>query len=123
MRHYRVTTVAAGGVLEIQVLRPGALLALRGRLSASTVADVRLALADAIEHGVGDIVVDLRAAELVDATGLGVLVGGHRRADRAGRRLVLRAVPERIDRLLLATRLHRVLTVERTIALDQPIPA
>jgi anti-anti-sigma factor len=123
MRHYRVTTVEAGGVLEIQVLRPGALLALRGRLSASTVADVRLALADAIEHGVGDIVVDLRAAELVDATGLGVLVGGHRRADRAGRRLVLRAVPERIDRLLLATRLHRVLTVERTIALDQPIPA
>lgn len=105
------------------MIRPGALLALRGRLSAATVADVRLALADAIEQGVGDIVVDLSAAELVDATGLGVLVGGHRRADRAGRRLVLRAVPDRIDRLLLATRLHRVLTVERAIALDQPISA
>src|SRR5206468_7547502 len=63
--------------------------------------------------GTGDLVVDLGRAELIDATGLGVLVGTHRRADRAGRRLVLRAVPDRIDRLLIATRLHRVLAVEQ----------
>jgi anti-sigma B factor antagonist len=110
--------------MEITVLRPGALLALSGRLGATTVADVRNSLAHAIEQGTGDLVVDLHGVELVDATGLGVLVGAHRRADRASRRLVVRNVPERIDRLLVATRLHRVLCIDRTvIELDEPISA
>lgn len=110
--------------MEIAVLRPGALVALSGRLGATTVADVRNALADAVERSAGDLVVDLQGVELVDATGLGVLVGAHRRADRAGRRLVLRNVPDRIDRLLVATKLHRVLCVDRSIVhLDEPISA
>ena len=110
--------------MEIAVLHPGALLALSGRLGATTVADVRNALAEAIEQGSGDLVVDLIGVELVDATGLGVLVGAHRRADRAGRRLVLRAIPDRIDRLLVATKLHRVLCIDRTvIRLGEPISA
>jgi anti-anti-sigma factor len=110
--------------MEISVLRAGLLLALSGRLGATTVADVRHALAHAIEQGAGDLVVDLHDVELVDATGLGVLVGAHRRADRAGRRLVVRNVPERIDRLLVATRLHRVLCIDRTvIQLDEAISA
>ena len=102
--------------MEIRVLRPGCSLALSGRLGSATVGDVRTALSEAIESGVDDLLVDLGAVELVDATGLGVLVGGHRRAERAGRRLVLCNVPERIERLLLATRLHRVLAVERHAA-------
>src|SRR5437588_7139154 len=80
---------AGGQTMKIEVLRPGAYVALSGRLGATTVADVRTVLADAVERGVGDLVVDLRGVVLVDATGLGVLVGTHRRADRAGRRLVL----------------------------------
>jgi anti-anti-sigma factor len=51
----------------------------------------------------------------MDATGLGVLVGAHRRAQKLGRRLVLRGVSPRLARLLLATRLHRVLTLETAI--------
>ena len=110
--------------MEISVLRVGVLLALSGRLGATTVADVRNALALAVEQGAGDLVVDLHGVELVDATGLGVLVGAHRRADRAGRRLVVRNVPERIDRLLVATRLHRVLCIDRSVVtLDEPISA
>jgi anti-anti-sigma factor len=115
--------------MQIHVVKPGAALALSGRLGAATVADVRHALADAIDNGVDDLQVDLGGVELVDATGLGVLVGAHRRADRLGRRLVLMRVPERIERLLLATRLHRVLVVDRTVTvdgviqLDQPVSA
>jgi anti-anti-sigma factor len=109
--------------LEIQVLRPGAALALSGRLGAATVADVRAALYEAVDSGVEDLLLDLHGVELVDATGLGVIVGAHRRADRLGRRLVLQRLPERIDRLLLATRLHRVLYVDRAISLDQPVSA
>jgi len=39
-----------------------------------------------------------------------VIVGTHHRARRAGRRLVLVDVSPRLDRLLRASRLHRVLT-------------
>lgn len=100
--------------MDVHVVHPGCAIALSGRLGAATVADVRAALSDAVDGGVGDLLVDLAGVELVDATGLGVLVGTHRRADRAGRRLVLTSVPQRIERLLLATRLHRVLTVDRS---------
>jgi len=39
-------------------------------------------------------------------------MGAHRRAGRAGRRLVLTGVPPQMQRLLIATRLHRILTIE-----------
>jgi anti-sigma B factor antagonist len=102
--------------VQIEVVRPGCLLVLHGRLSSTSVGDVRTALSEAIEAGIDDIVVDMSGVELMDASGLGVLVGSHRRAERAGRRLVLQNVPERIERLLLATRLHRVLCVDRVAA-------
>jgi anti-anti-sigma factor len=89
-----------------------------GRLDVHSVADVRDAMHTAIDRGSGDLVLDLGDAEVMDATGLGVLVGAHRRAQRAGRRLVLRRVSPRLSRLLLATRLHRVLHLERAIDLE-----
>jgi anti-anti-sigma factor len=98
--------------VRVRVDRPTGPVRLEGRLDVHTVADVRRVLHAAVDHGVGDLVVDLSGLELVDATGLGMLVATHRRAVRAGRRLVLRGVPERVQRLLVVTRLHRVLHVE-----------
>jgi len=95
--------------LRIDLVIPGARIDLAGRLSAATVADVRVALRDAVDAGIDDLELGLSGVELVDATGLGVLVATHRRADRAGRRLVLCDVPDRLARLLLVTRLNRVL--------------
>lgn len=95
--------------VSIRPVVPGARIDLAGRLSASTVADVRLALREAVDSGVDDLEIGLSGIELVDATGLGVLIATHRRADRAGRRLVLCDVPDRVSRLLLVTRLNRVL--------------
>ena len=82
---------------------------LTGRLDVHAAADVRNALAAAVDAGTGDLVLDLAELEAVDATGLGVLVGAHRRAQRAGRTLVLEAVPDSVGRLLLVTRLDKVL--------------
>jgi anti-sigma B factor antagonist len=81
-----------------------------GRLDVNTVAVVRQALQDIVDRGVGDLLLHLADAEVHDATGLGVIVGAHHRARRAGRRLVLVDVSPRLDRLLRASRLHRVLT-------------
>ncbi len=92
----------------------GALVSLTGRLDVHAAADVRLALADAVDAGSGELVLVLAELESVDATGLGVLVGAHRRAQRAGRTLVLEDVPDTVSRMLFVTRLDRVLQMRRT---------
>jgi len=89
-----------------QVVRIGA------RLDAGTSAGVRTRLHDAVDSGEGDLILDVSKLEMIDATGLGVLVGTHRRAISVQRRLVLRGVPPRIMRILAVTRLNRVLRVE-----------
>jgi len=109
--------------LVISIDQPGTLLSLSGRLSARTVADVRAALVAAIACGAGDLIVDIEQVELVDASGLGVLVGAHRLALRGERRLVLRNTPERIERLFAVTHLNRVLAFEQIITLDEVVSA
>jgi len=89
-------------------------LTLTGPLDVHVAADVRLALAAAVDAGSGELLVDLRDVGPVDATGLGVLVGAHRRAQRAGRTLVLADVPDQVARLLFLTRLDRVLVLRRS---------
>ncbi len=88
-----------------------------GRLDVHTVPAVREALHAAVDAGTGDLVVHVADIVVADATGLGVFVGAHRRAQRTGRRLVLRSVPLPALRLLRVTRLHRVLQVEDEQAL------
>jgi anti-anti-sigma factor len=90
---------------------PGQRIRLCGRLDVTTVADVRSVLHSALDSGTGDFVVDVSGVDVLDATGIGVLVGAHRRAGRRGRRLVLTSLPPRLHRLLVVTRLHRVLHV------------
>src|SRR5690606_17665474 len=70
------------------------------------------ALHIAVDSGDGDLVLDLAELDSWDATGLGVIMGVHRRAGRCGRRLVLRDVPPPMHRLLVAPRLHRILAIE-----------
>jgi anti-anti-sigma factor len=81
-------------------------------LAVRTAADARSALHSAVDGGRGDLVLDLTELDSWDATGLGVIMGAHRRAGRRDRRLVLRGVPPQMQRLLVATRLHRILVIE-----------
>ncbi|MCX4746726.1 STAS domain-containing protein [Kitasatospora sp. NBC_01287] len=101
--------------MEYPGLGGHAVLALEGRLDVRSAADARARLHQAVDGGAGDLVLDLRALDSWDATGLGVIMGTHRRAGRLGRRLVLREVPPQLQRLLVATRLHRILAVEGAV--------
>jgi anti-sigma B factor antagonist len=103
-----LTMVGAPPVCVAEI-SAGQEVSVAGRLDVHTVADVRLALYDILDRGVGDLLLHLAEAEVHDATGLGVIAGTHSRARRAGRRLVLVDVSPRLDRLLHASRLHRVL--------------
>jgi anti-anti-sigma factor len=105
-----------GDYLELAEVERGRVLALRGRLDVAVATDVRLALADAVGQADGELILDLSGLDAVDATGLGVLVGAHRHAGREGRTLVLRDVGPTVARLLLLTRLDRVLRTARTAA-------
>lgn len=101
-------------------------LVVGGRLDVRSAADARTALHTAVDSGGGDLVLDLAGLDSWDATGLGVIMGAHRRAGRCGRRLVLRDVPPQMQRLLVATRLHRILAIEETAgqgSTQAPAPA
>ena len=99
--------------LSVEVLLPGAEVARDGRLDARSANHARAVLESAVDDGVGDLVLHVVHLELWDAVGLGVLVGVHRRARRAGRRLVLTGVHARQARILHAVGLARGLVLQR----------
>ena len=88
---------------------------LRGSLDLATSPTVRAALMEATEKGKRHIVVDLTQLEFLDSTGLGALIGAHRRATEhdGSFRLVVSEGP--IARLLNITGLIRVLSVYHTL--------
>lgn len=98
--------------LRIEVIRRGTELVISGRLDARSAPGAREALHATVDAGSGDLLIHVPDLEIWDASGLGVIVGAHRRARQTGRRLVLTEVPPRQLRLFRATRLNRVLAVQ-----------
>jgi anti-sigma B factor antagonist len=88
---------------------------LRGSLDLATSPTVRAALSEAMEKGNQDLIVDLSQLEFLDSTGLGVLIGAHRRAaERGGSfRLIISDGP--ISRLLNITGLIGVFAVYHSV--------
>ncbi|MEP6666867.1 MAG: STAS domain-containing protein, partial [Nocardioidaceae bacterium] len=69
------------------------LVRIGAHLDVRNVAGARTELNNVLESAAGDqgdIVIDMAALEVIDATGLGMLTAAHLRAERAGRHLVLR---------------------------------
>lgn len=58
-------------------------LVVGGRLDVRSAADARTVLHAAVDGGVGDLLLDLSELDSWDATGLGVIMGAHRRAAAA----------------------------------------
>ncbi len=87
----------------------GVLITVTGRLDARSAADLRSALHRVIAQGADPIHLDLTGAHIGDACALGLLLEAHRRARRAGRRLVVVAADDRTRRLLLRLRLPGLL--------------
>jgi anti-anti-sigma factor len=89
------------------------------RLDVATSADIRRLLHEAVDHCVGDLRLDVSEVNVIDAAGLGVLVGARRRADVLGVRVVLVNVPPRLHRLLAVTRLSRLFVYDHVITLPE----
>lgn len=88
---------------------------LRGSLDLATAPSVRAALVEAAGAGKHDIIVDLTKLEFLDSTGLGALIGAHRRAIENGGSVRLAVGEGAIARLLNITGLMRVFSVYATL--------
>jgi anti-anti-sigma factor len=104
---------AEGDAMRTTTVVVGQLVQLCGRLDGAGSGPARDALHAALTAGSGRLVVDLAGVDLLDATGLGVLMGTHRRARLAGRQLVLRDASPRVARILRLTRVDRIIETER----------
>ncbi len=87
------------------------LFKLRGSLDLATSGNLRESLAKAAQEGHHDLVVDLAQVDFLDSTGLGALIGAHRRALESGGQVRLIVTGGPIARLLNITGLVRVFAV------------
>jgi anti-sigma B factor antagonist len=100
-------------LLEVEVAGEGArrTVALRGELDVVTSPQLRETMLGLVDNGVRVVDIDLSGLELIDSTGLGVLVGVLKRVLQHGGELRLRS-PQRATRKVLSiTGLDRVFTV------------
>lgn len=88
---------------------------LRGTLDVATSPSVRAALIEAAENGKHEIIVDLSQVEFLDSTGLGALIGAHRRALEKNGRVRLVCTDGPIQRLLNITGLMKSFAVYTTL--------
>lgn len=91
------------------------LFKLRGSLDLATAPTVRAALSEAAEKGSQHLIVDLTQLEFLDSTGLGVLIGAHRRAAEHGGSVRLVVSDGPISRLLNITGLIAVFSVYHSL--------
>jgi anti-sigma B factor antagonist len=89
-----------------------AVVAVHGELDIENAAALKQALVEAIgEHRGRRIVVDLEGLEFIDSVGLGILIGGLKRARSSDGDLVLVATGRNVLRVLELTGLVRVFEI------------
>ena len=103
--------------LDVQTTPDGSaqVFALRGTMDIATSPTVRAALLEAADRGHHDIIVDLTQLEFLDSTGLGALIGAHKRAKEHGGRIRLVVQDGQILRLLRITGLLGVFAVYHSL--------
>lgn len=98
---------------------------LHGSLDISTSPTVRAALVEAADRGQHEIIVDLTHLEFLDSTGLGALIGAHKRARDHNGRVRLVVQEGQILRLLRITGLLGIfpvyLSIDAALADEEPL--
>lgn len=89
---------------------------LSGRFDGRSTDVVREALYAYIDRCPEDVVVDVSGVESADVTAVRLLAVASRRTERSGRRLVLRGCCPAVRRLLVVSRLRRLMQLERETA-------
>jgi anti-sigma B factor antagonist len=101
-----------GLAISVESHGPTTLVVLRGDLDLATAPDLRECLVKVIDEGTR-IVVDMETVGFLDSAGLGVLVGGLKRARTGGGELELVCSSRDVLKPLEITGLDRVFTIHR----------
>lgn len=91
-------------------------VAIDGELEVSEAAALRDLLGSLVAGPQSRVLLDLSRVTFIDSSGIGVLVGAHRRAAEAGARLGLAEPTAGVRRVLELTRTDRVLSIFGTAA-------
>jgi anti-sigma B factor antagonist len=82
-----------------------------GEIDLATVNTLRSAITSAMQQGAHHLTLDLDQVTYIDSSGLGTLIGAHKRLLASGGTLTVRCSQARVLRLLTITGIDRVLTV------------
>jgi anti-sigma B factor antagonist len=96
---------------EIHTQDRAVVIAVSGELDLASAPSLEEKLEDAERSHAGPVIVDLRALEFIDSTGLGILIKAHQQAERSGRQFAIVRGPSQVQRLLSLTGLEERLTV------------
>jgi anti-sigma B factor antagonist len=88
----------------------------RGEIDLATSPRLRSALVDAVGVEPRDLVIDLSSVDLIDSTGLGVLLGALRRARQGGARLVLSGLSGQVREVFALTGLDANFDIAGSVA-------
>ena len=103
--------------VETRSPRPGvAIIALIGEVDVYTSPKVKQEIVDLLNNGTHKLVVDLTGVEYLDSTGLGVLIGGLKRAREREGDLKLVCDNTRILRIFEITGLTKIFDIHRSDA-------
>lgn len=105
-----------------------ALIVADGEIDLATVNKLRSAVTELMTQGARHLTVDLDKVTYIDSSGLGMLIGAHKRMASTGGTLTIRCSQARVLRLLSITGLDRVLRVTTHAGafepdLDDPVEA
>jgi anti-sigma B factor antagonist len=100
--------------LDISTTEEGRTLTLagHGEIDFATLDTLTAELDKASREDIDDVIVDLSKVTYIDSSGLGVLVGAHRRLKSEGRSLVLRVADAEMIKLLSITGLDQLFAIE-----------
>ncbi len=87
-------------------------VAISGELDVATSPELEREVLALLQEGVSEVVVDASGVDFIDASGIGVLVGGVNLARETGGQLVLRGTSEATRRLLDLLDLNGALPIE-----------
>lgn len=90
-------------------------LLVEGQVDVATAPRLRQALTEAQYGGGRPVALDLDAVEFLDSFGLGVIVGGLKRAGSHGGRLVVVCSRTRLLHLFEVTRLNEIMSIAATL--------
>lgn len=80
-------------------------------IAGEIVEDLRIKLLKLINQDVNEVAIDMKGINVIDSSGLGVLIAARNSLDQAGGLLKLTNVSENIDNLLKMTGIDRYLNI------------